>query len=811
MNLASELLTAARLLVAGDAPVPTIIKPETQAFVDELLAWLEEVKSGKIILTADELKKRGVAIDAKGAIEDTSLDTAIHDHPLRGYLFNDDDPKSTKKILITDWEKPYFQTAKSMQGEEPEMTPKDYFASPGRNKQPISPSLEQRKEYISLLEQKQKQKQAWNKLKKYVYDIAKPFIKTPAELREMKKQQKQEGEKQHLVKIISQGAMKKVHDTLQSVVESIHPSFVKSMSDWLMDYAKKFESELEHKGWLNRLNEQRHKKYKEDMLQSRYLARNLNFYNQKNNTDYKIEDVAEGVFPENLLDRITYGTEFAGGFKPSKYRIEVFAKSMGVAIGDLLEKMLEVKSDESGDATEVVFEPEAKRVADEFGEEQYRIVAENYLNKNIDKLALIIENKEKGGAGVTSVETTSISHAEATFESIVHIDFQDGTGFLVDNKAVSKRSLNGIWFYQYPTTFHKVRSIDGSVTAMVPEAAMLNRWSKESKTTASIASELLKVARMLVASSDKKDIQRIQDIRTKSSGNLHKAQSLAGQMANAIKDKVKMHRRWEAAKSEYPEIADMFAIAYKNLTGEPIPGEKEVRPDTPEERKEVKEVKPESIELKGDESVEEMEKIFKKAIRDKRNVKFTYSVRDKNDESKWITREENDLPKSIGKTNMGNVGVQFAARMVPMYLIGDPVRVIEKAEKYVKDKTKRDEARKKLIELCPELETYFGDDRRNSAAVDLAWAAITSNESAKIKIGTDSEMLEGPYGAMETVKYMKTTVYLIISSGEPMDGSRMGVGEEQGDTYWTDDEGNTRKDTGYGRGGFGGGRRRYHY
>jgi hypothetical protein len=486
MNLASELLIAARLLVSGDVPIPKIIKPETQVFIDELLAWLEDVKSGKIILTADELKKRGAAIETKGTVEDVSLDTAIQNHPLRGYIYMEDDPKRMKDVLITGWEKPYFKTEKSMRGEEPDMMPKVYYSTPGmpmNQKPPISPSLELRKEYVSLLEQKKKQQQAWNKLKKYIYDTAKPFIKTPSELREIKKQQKQEGEKQQLIKVVSQGAMKKVHDTLQSVVENIHPSFVKSMSDWLMGYAKKFELELEHKGWLNQLNEQRHNKHKEEMLKSRYLVRNLNFYNQKNDTNYKIEDIAEGILPDDVLKSIVYGTEFAGGFKPSKYRIDVFAKAMGLAIGELLEKMLEVKSDESGDAIEVVLKSGAKKVADDFGEEQYRIVADNYLNKNIDKLALIIENKEKSGVGVTSVKTESISHTEASFESIVHI---------------SKRSPNGIWFYQYPTTFHKVKFVDGSITAMVPEAVMLSVWSKESKTTtACIASELLRIAKLI--------------------------------------------------------------------------------------------------------------------------------------------------------------------------------------------------------------------------------------------------------------------------------------------------------------------------
>ena len=147
----------------------------------------------------------------------------------------------------------------------------------------------------------------------------------------------------------------------------------------------------------------------------------------------------------------------------------------------------------------------------------------------------------------------------------------------------------------------------------------------------------------------KKDVQRIQDIKTKSSGNLHKAQSLAGQMANAIKDKTKMLRRWEAAKQEYPEIADMFAIAYQNLTGSSIPGEKEVKPNTPEERREVK---PESLELKGDESEGDLEEIFKKAIRAKQSVKFTWSRSE--DGENWSSRDVVGTPARIRRMGSGS-------------------------------------------------------------------------------------------------------------------------------------------------------------
>ena len=312
-------------------------------------------------------------------------------------------------------------------------------------------SLEERKQYIELLEQRDELTKTWDRFKRSITEEVKPFIKTSTQLREEKKQE----EKKLFVKTISTGTMKEVHDTLQNVVENIHKPFIDSMSEWIIRFAIKFEKEFESKGWLNKINEinlkEHEKRYKDN--------------------------------------------KFAPKFIPTKYNIRSFAKAMGVAIENELIDMLEIKYD-NNDAIDIKFKPDYKSVANKFAEEQYKIVSDNYLNKNVDKLATIIENKDKNNIGVTNIDTINISHDGPTFSSTVNIKFQDNTEFTVINKSISKVSTLGNWFYQYPTTFHQVKYTDGTAKAMVPEESMVNSWSKENN---KIASELINLAKEILS------------------------------------------------------------------------------------------------------------------------------------------------------------------------------------------------------------------------------------------------------------------------------------------------------------------------
>ena len=461
--IASEIIRVARLLVADDYPIGASVK--SKAAIDELRKGIAEKMIANTTFkgAADYLSR-----NLEGAAErfKDSLKYGRVIYWTGGY--GSDFVGIGKAIRTLDaWIKSPVVNWEITRDDLPkEITPE---------------VLTDVKAYKNFLE-------SWVPVKA-LRDEAKQYVKKSAELRELKKQD----EKQQFMKVISVGAMKKVHDTLQSVVETIHPSFVKSMSDWLMRYAKQFVDALEHKDWLHRLNEKRLKEHEAKIDEE--LERQLRFCNLKNNTNYSVQDVKDKKVPDELIGRYNLIRTHRSPFSPLKYNLRTFIAAMGIQVDRELMNMLEIK-EEDYEAVSVEFKPGAERVANDFGEEQYKIVAENYLAKNVDKLALIIENKEKSGAGVTEVKTDKIRHEGPTFESVVHIDFQDGTGFMVDNKAVSKVSQNGVWFYQYPTTFHQVRFVDGSVKAMVPEAFMINTWSKQSKAV-NIASELIKIARLL--------------------------------------------------------------------------------------------------------------------------------------------------------------------------------------------------------------------------------------------------------------------------------------------------------------------------
>ena len=87
---------------------------------------------------------------------------------------------------------------------------------------------------------------------------------------------------------------------------------------------------------------------------------------------------------------------------------------------------------------------------------------------------------------------------------------------------------------------------------------------------------------------EQKDQQRIEDIVTKSGGDINKAESLAKSMAAKITDYEKAKRRAEAAQDFMPKIAPIFYERAKELGGEvsnPSPLKTpSVIPSTPKER-----------------------------------------------------------------------------------------------------------------------------------------------------------------------------------------------------------------------------------
>jgi hypothetical protein len=234
------------------------------------------------------------------------------------------------------------------------------------------------------------------------------------------KKQEDEKKKSEFVKIISSGAVKKTHETLVKIVESIKPEFIKKKADWLIKTAENFID----KKWVEEAIERN--KGKKDKSEVKF---NLYYY----------------------------------------------LKHIGAPIAQELMAILKLE-DADGKGIEPTLKPDAKETARKYGEAIYNEVSNKYLAKNIDKLALILQNKN---SGLKNISIDDIEQRFDTFSSTVTFDFDDDTYFSVINKAVGKMSQNGVWFYQFPTTFHNVVFKDGSRKAMVTEESMVNVWSKE--------------------------------------------------------------------------------------------------------------------------------------------------------------------------------------------------------------------------------------------------------------------------------------------------------------------------------------------
>lgn len=102
----------------------------------------------------------------------------------------------------------------------------------------------------------------------------------------------------------------------------------------------------------------------------------------------------------------------------------------------------------------------------------------SYVEKNTSKIAPIVHAKGEP----SKVEVGWGNLAGWGFSGEIRFEFSDNTGFTVRNKAVMKtmwRRSGNNWFYQFPTTFHNVKSKDGKVQSMVPEQNMNEVWAKE--------------------------------------------------------------------------------------------------------------------------------------------------------------------------------------------------------------------------------------------------------------------------------------------------------------------------------------------
>lgn len=120
-------------------------------------------------------------------------------------------------------------------------------------------------------------------------------------------------------------------------------------------------------------------------------------------------------------------------------------------------------------------EAKIKEAADKDGEEAML----QFLEKNIKKIASIVNTKQNNGAALITHKVVSSNYNRGIMESQTIYSFSDNTRFTVDNKVVVKLSTRGRPFYQFPTTFHDVVFKTGQKAAMVSEEDMNEKWAKE--------------------------------------------------------------------------------------------------------------------------------------------------------------------------------------------------------------------------------------------------------------------------------------------------------------------------------------------
>lgn len=91
-----------------------------------------------------------------------------------------------------------------------------------------------------------------------------------------------------------------------------------------------------------------------------------------------------------------------------------------------------------------------------------------FISKNLSKLGSILEKKG-------NLSSTRIIHGQLVyfgFSGEILFTFDDGSSFVVRNKAILKSSPRGQLFHQFPTTFHNIHFADGAVKSMMSEQEM---------------------------------------------------------------------------------------------------------------------------------------------------------------------------------------------------------------------------------------------------------------------------------------------------------------------------------------------------
>ena len=142
----------------------------------------------------------------------------------------------------------------------------------------------------------------------------------------------------------------------------------------------------------------------------------------------------------------------------------------------LIEEVVEKPDDYYRDWSKAKPSKDMKKIVDKKAKDSAETVVQNYASKNMAKLTRLVAEKQNAGVGFTDVEDQGMTVRGDTFAGRMKFEFQDGSGFTVLNQMVLKTSPRGLLFAQFPTTFHQVKSPDGTVKAKLSEKQMNEGW-----------------------------------------------------------------------------------------------------------------------------------------------------------------------------------------------------------------------------------------------------------------------------------------------------------------------------------------------
>lgn len=119
--------------------------------------------------------------------------------------------------------------------------------------------------------------------------------------------------------------------------------------------------------------------------------------------------------------------------------------------------------------------PDHETAAAKIAERNAELARQGFVFKNTDRISAIAKRKKQTPAFEVLSET---EEGVAGYGGDVRFSFADGSTFILRNKTIWKTSSGGVYFAQFPTTFHQVVMPDGSaMPAPASEERMLDVFS----------------------------------------------------------------------------------------------------------------------------------------------------------------------------------------------------------------------------------------------------------------------------------------------------------------------------------------------